>query len=234
VNLSVLGVHADGGMCEYLTLPARLLHKSNVLTPDELALVEPLSIGAHAVRRAQLQSHEHVLVLGAGPIGLATALFAAAAGAQVMVFDLSSRRLDFCCQHVPGVACLDLAQDALEQVSAATSGDLATAVFDCTGNTASMKGAFQFPAHGGRLIFVGIVQDDITLHDPHFHRRELTLLASRNATRSDFNEVLRLLESRRIDAQAWITHRCRFDDFIDAFPGWTLPESGVIKALIEV
>jgi 2-desacetyl-2-hydroxyethyl bacteriochlorophyllide A dehydrogenase len=234
VNLSVLGVHADGGLCEHLTVPSRLLHKSSVLSPDQLALVEPLSIGAHAVARAQLQPEEHVLVLGAGPIGLATAQFAIAANASVMVFDLSSQRLDFCRRHLTAARCLDPVSDSLEQIVALTSGDLPTAVFDCTGSISSMNRSFHFVAHGGRLIFVGIVQDDLAVHDPHFHRRELTLLASRNATQTDFDRVLRLIESGRIDAAPWITHRCAFDAFIDEFPRWTSPDSGVIKALIEL
>lgn len=233
-KLSVLGVHADGGMREYLTVPSRALHPSRELTPEQLALVEPLSIGAHAVSRAALARGEHVLVIGAGPIGLATIQFAIAAGAIVMVLDTNPQRLAFCRQHVASARCLDPASDALEQIAAVTSGDLPTAVFDCTGNAASMSAAFNFAAHGGRLTYVGIVQADIALHDPLFHRRELTLLASRNATRGDFERVIMSIASGAIDVRPWITHRCPFDAFLDEFPRWTLPETGVVKALVEL
>ena len=234
VHLSVLGVHADGGMCEYLTVPARLLHKSSVLSADQLALIEPLSIGAHAVRRAQLQPEEQVLVIGAGPIGLATAQFAALAGATVMVFDLNEKRLAFCASQLDGVRCLDPEQDLLEQALTVTTGDLPTAVFDCTGNAASMHQAFQRVAHGGRVIFVGLVQGEISFSDPHFHRRELTLLASRNATSDDFERVRLAIETGQVNVAPWITHRCSFEGFLDEFPRWTLPETGVVKGLIEI
>jgi 2-desacetyl-2-hydroxyethyl bacteriochlorophyllide A dehydrogenase len=233
-NLSVLGVHADGGMCERFIVPSRLLHKSTVLSVDQLALIEPLSIGAHAVSRAQLEPQERVLVIGAGPIGLATARFAVAAGASVMVADTNQVRLRFCHAWIDATECLDPSHDTLQQISALTAGDLPNAVFDCTGSTSSMEASFQFVAPGGRLIFVGLVQADIKFHDPHFHRREITLLASRNATSHDFHHVQRLMESNDLDIHPWITHRCPFDRFLEEFLRWTLPETGVIKGLIEV
>jgi threonine dehydrogenase-like Zn-dependent dehydrogenase len=97
-----------------------------------------------------------------------------------------------------------------------------------------MMGAFQFPAHGGRLVFVGLFQGDVTFNDPNFHKRELTLLASRNALPGDFTRIIQLIEAGRIDTSPWITHRCSLGDVAREFPGWTKPEAGVIKAMIEV
>ena len=115
-----------------------------------------------------------------------------------------------------------------------TDGDLPTAVFDATGSPRSMAAAFEYPAHGGRLTFVGLFQGDVTFNDPNFHRRELTLLASRNALPADFTRIIALIEAGRIDTTPWITHRAAFADAVEHFPAWVRPETGVIKAMIEL
>lgn len=235
VNMRVLGVHADGGMREYLCVPAQKLHISKRLSFDQLALVEPLGIGAHAVERAQVRGGEHVLVIGAGPIGLAAMQFAVERGAEVTVLDINARRLAFCQGQIGVQHAID---GSVEDVAAAlariTSGDGPTVVIDATGNEGSMKRAFDYPAHGGRLVFVGLFQGEVTFNDPNFHRRELTLMASRNALAADFQRIIELLEAGRIDTNPWITHRAVFGDAVGEFPAWTDPATGVIKAMIEV
>lgn len=234
-NMQVIGVHTDGGMREQFVLPARKLHPSAKLSYEQLALVEPLSIGAHAVERAQLEAGEFALVIGAGPIGLATMQFAVEKGAQVIVLDINDTRLDFC-QRQLGVphAINGMKEDALEALKRITDGDLPTAVFDATGNPKSMMGAFEFPAHSGRMVFVGLFQGDVSFNDPNFHKRELTLMGSRNSHPADFTRIIRLIEDGRIDTTPWITHRAPFDDVVDQFPAWTKPETGVLKAMIEL
>lgn len=234
-DIQVLGVHADGGMREQFALPARKLHPSARLTYEQLALVEPLGIGAHAVERAQLEAGEFALVIGAGPIGLATMQFAVEKGVQVIVLDINEARIDFC-QRQLGVphAINGLKEDVLESLKKITSGDLPTAVFDATGSPRSMMGSFDFPAHGGRLVFVGLFQGDVTFNDPNFHKRELTLMGSRNAHPADFTRIIQLIEAGRIDTAPWITHRAAFEDVVDVFESWTKPETGVIKAMIEL
>jgi 2-desacetyl-2-hydroxyethyl bacteriochlorophyllide A dehydrogenase len=234
-NLQVLGVHTDGGMREQFTLPARKLHPSRQLTIDQLALVETLGIGAHAVERAAVETGEFALVIGAGPIGLAAMQFALEAGAQVIVLDINEERLRFCREqlHVP-YAINGAREDVLDALKRITSDDLPTVVFDATGNPKSMMAAFEYPAHGGRLVFIGLFQGDVTFNDPNFHRRELTLLSSRNARPEDFARIIGLIEAGRIDTTPWITHRASFEDAVTKFPAWVKPETGVIKAMIEV
>ena len=232
-NLQVLGVHADGGMREIIEVPARKLHKSATLTLDQLALVETLGIGAHAVERADVQSGEDVLVIGSGPIGLSVIQFAQARGARVIVMDVNSGRLDFCRQHM-GVQDALVANDtALEVIKEKTDGDMPTVVFDATGNADSMQSAFGYVAPGGRLVFVGLFLGDVTFYDPDFHRREITLLATRNSTGDDFRRIIALMESGRVDTTPWITHRAHCDDMLTHFPDWVKPETGVIKAVVE-
>jgi 2-desacetyl-2-hydroxyethyl bacteriochlorophyllide A dehydrogenase len=235
VRLQVLGVHTDGGMREELVVPARKLHPSTGLSLDQLALVETLAIGRHAVDRARVEIGEFALVIGAGPIGLATMQFALEAGAQVIVLDVNQRRLEFCQKQLGVPYAIDAGKgDPKEALNRITGGDLPTVVFDATGNRQSMANAFEYPAHGGRLAFVGLFQGDVSFNDPNFHRRELTVLASRNARPADFSRIISLIEAKRIDTSPWITHRATLAEVVTEFPRWTNPETGVIKAMIEV
>ena len=233
--LQVLGVHTDGGMREQLVLPARKLHSSGSLSLDQLALVETLAIGAHAVSRAQLEAGEWVLVVGAGPIGLTAMQFAIEAGARVIALDINARRLSFCCEQLGVEQSINAREeDVAEKLRAITDGDGPTAVFDATGSAQSMAASFGYPAHGGRLIFIGLCQGEVAFDDPSFHRRELSLLGSRNALPGDFARIIALIEAGRIDTNPWITHRAAFEEAVEQFPLWVKPESGVLKAMIEV
>lgn len=232
LHLQVFGVHIDGGMRELALVPAEYLHPAHTLSFEQLALVEPLSIGAHAVSRAQLSSGERVLVIGAGPIGLAATQFAVLAGADVMVMDISEKRLAFCQELYPQVTLIDGRGDALATLQKQLSEDFPTAVFDATGNPHSMRAAFNYVAYGGRLIFVGLFQGDVTFHDPYFHSHELTLLSSRNSTGADFQRIIGYLETGQINLTPWITHRATFDTLIDEFPHWLDRDSGIIKGVV--
>jgi 2-desacetyl-2-hydroxyethyl bacteriochlorophyllide A dehydrogenase len=234
-SIQVLGVHTDGGLCELLTVPANKLHKSETLSLDQLALVEPLCIGAHAVARAQIEAGEWALVVGAGPIGLAVIQSAQLSGARVMVMDVNRERLNFARQRFPVAAAIQATDDAVDRVKEITGGDLATLVFDATGNQQAMNASFALPANGGRLVYVGLVQGSLSFFDPEAHRRELSVLFSRNASGADFKRVIGLLEDGVIDIKPWITHRATFgEDVIGQFPLWLNPQSRFIKALIEV
>ena len=218
-QLQVLGVHTDGGMRSLLAVPVARLHKSDRLTLDQLALVETLGIGAHAVARSGLQSGEEALVIGAGPIGFAVVQFARAAGARVRLLEINPSRREFAVRF--GIEVLAEADDRLADV-----------VFDATGNADAMSQSVARVAHGGRLVFVGLVQASIPIDDPLFHRREITLFASRNSA-NDFPRIIRMIESGEIDTAPWITHRMRLDEVPRRFP--ELPrQKDCLKAMIEV
>ena len=235
-HLQVLGVHTDGGHREQILVPAEKLHLSKRLGYDQLALVETLGIGAHAVERAQIESGETIAVIGAGPIGLSAIQFALAAGARVLVIDVNEGRLAFC--ERLGIAASDLidarSTDVVAKLKELTGGDLPTVVFDATGNPKSMASSFEYPAHGGRLVFIGLFPGDITFNDPNFHRRELTLMGSRNARPDDFRRIIALIEAGKVDTTPWITHRSTIDEVTGVFESWTRPETGVLKAMIEL
>ena len=236
-NHQTLGVHVDGGLRPLFTVPARKLHVSTKLSFEQLALVETLGIGLHAINRAAPRADETVLVIGAGPIGLSVVEFAKLAGARVVVMDLNEQRLQFVREKM-GVTDTILSKGDFEADVKAftelTGGKLGNVVVDATGSARSMTGAYHFVGFAGRLVWVGITQDALSFTQPLMHRREMTFLASRNALPHEFTRIIRLIEGGMLDTRPWVTHRAPLADLIAAFPAWLKPETGVVKAMVEV
>ena len=215
-------------------MPARKLHVSRNLAFEQLALVETLAIGCHATNRAAPQPDESCLIIGAGPIGLATLEFVKLTGAKVIMLDMNEQRLDFCRRVMSVRHTVKLSDPVERDLRDLTDGHLPDVVIDATGNSTSMANAFGLITHAGRLVFVGITTDEVKFRHPVFHRPEGTLLCSRNALAQDFTKIIGLIEDGRIDTRPWITHRAAFDEVIDVFPSYTRPETGVIKAVVAV
>jgi alcohol dehydrogenase len=234
-NHQTLGVHCDGGLRPYFIVPARKLHVSTKLAFEQLALVETLAIGCHAVNRANPKPGETVLVVGAGPIGLSAIEFARLSGAQVVVMDVNEQRLAFVRDRMGVPSTLTVGPSALENLKALTNGQLADVVIDATGHNESMSRCFEFAAFAGRIVYVGIASKEISfLHAPFLHRRELTIMASRNALSPDFPRIIGHIERGEIDTRPWLTHRAEFADLPQIFATWLQPSTGVIKAVVSV
>ncbi|MFL3658075.1 MAG: zinc-binding alcohol dehydrogenase family protein [Opitutales bacterium] len=228
-----MGVHVDGGMRERILIPAEKLHPSNLDT-DQLALVETLCIGHHAVERAALQGDETIAVIGMGPIGLGVSTFANLSGAEVVCIDISQGRLDKAQQLIPGVRTLLLENGKLLNESwSMIEEEAPEVVFDCTGNKGSMEASVELPGFGGRIVFVGIYNGSLSFSDPSFHKRELSIVSSRNARAWNFKEVIGLMESGKLEIDPWITHRCALREFPDQVDDWLQPDSGLLKGVIE-
>lgn len=235
VSLKVCGVHIDGGMAEYLSVPSYSLVHNGGLSFDELALVEPLAIGAHGAGRAGIKEGEFVLVIGAGPIGLGTMEFIRIAGGKVIAMDVNEARLAFCKDKLSVEYLLNAGSaNIMERLRDITHGDMPTVIIDATGNHGAINNAFQYLSHGGRYVLIGLQKGDISFSHPEFHRREGTLMSSRNATRKDFELVMSAFKSDAIDPLTYITHRVNFTAVKHEFSNWLKPESGVIKAMIEI
>jgi 2-desacetyl-2-hydroxyethyl bacteriochlorophyllide A dehydrogenase len=234
-KINVCGVHVDGGMVEYLRVPSYSLVHGNGLNYDELALVEPLAIGAHGIRRANVQPGEFVAVIGAGPIGLGTIEFARIAGGKVIVIDVSNNRLQFCKDKLKiEYAINPLDGDVAAKINEITNGDMASVVIDATGNINAINGGINYLAHGGRYVLIGLQKEAFSFSHPEFHKRESTLMSSRNATRDDFEYVIDCMKKGLVDAKTYITHRTKFENIKAEFEGWLNPANGVIKAMVEV
>lgn len=235
-KLNVIGVMIDGGLCERFLIRADKLHKSEKLSFEQLALVETLGIGCHATDRGAPREGDHVLIIGAGPIGLATLEFTRLSGATITVMDMVESRLEFCRRTygIKHTVAFQGDDSELEQMRAITGGDMYFVVTDATGNHLSMGNALNYVAHTGTLVYVGITTEEVAFPHPLLHKREMTIKGSRNALPADFKRIIKLIEDGTIDTNAWITHRTAYDAVVDEFESFTRPESGVIKAIIEV
>ena len=244
--LQVAGVHVDGGMVEYLSVPSTALVHGRGLSYDQLALIEPLAIGAHAIRRAAVQPGEFVLVVGAGPIGLGCLEAVRIAGGEAIAMDINQDRLRFCRDNLQVLHTVEIgargAADgadgasaaAVEQLRHITRDDMPTVVIDATGNRNAINDGFRYMAHGGRYVLVGLQKGAVQFSHPEFHKREGTLMSSRNATCQDFERVIDAMEKGLIDPTTYITHRVAFDQVKDQFASWLDPANGVIKAMVEL
>jgi 2-desacetyl-2-hydroxyethyl bacteriochlorophyllide A dehydrogenase len=235
VNLQVCGVHRDGALVEYLSVPAASLVDGAGLNYDQLALVEPLAIGAHGIRRAGLKNGEFVLIIGAGPIGMGTMEFARIAGAVVIAMDINDQRLQFCKDNLHVDYTINAGSpDCTGYLKEITGGHMPTVVIDATGNQKAINNALQWLAHGGRYVLIGLQKNELIFSHPEFHKRETTLMSSRNATREDFNHVMQCIKQGLINPSTYITHRVKLDAVKNEFENWLKPGTGVIKAMVEM
>jgi 2-desacetyl-2-hydroxyethyl bacteriochlorophyllide A dehydrogenase len=235
VNIKVCGVHIDGGMVDYLSVPSYSLMHNDGLNYDELALIELLAIGAHGISRANILPNEFVLIIGAGPIGLGTMEFARIAGARVIAMDINDDRLEFYKNNLNAEHIINPSKDnVVERLMEITNGDMPTVVIDATGNQKAINNGLQYLAHGGKYILIGLQKNEIVLSHPEFHKRETTLMSSRNATRQDFEQAINCIKKKLINPSIYITHRVKFDKVADVFNSWLDPKNGVIKAIVEM
>jgi 2-desacetyl-2-hydroxyethyl bacteriochlorophyllide A dehydrogenase len=232
-RIEVLGVHRDGALASFISVPERSVFRAEGISLDDAAMIEFLAIGAHAARRGDVGPGQRVLVSGAGPIGIACALFARLRGAEVTVLDTRADRLAVCAGQLRIPHTLTVSAQTAQQLEALTQGDMFDVVFDATGNASAMQAGFSYVAHGGTYVFVSIVPADITFSDPEFHKREMTLKGSRNATADDFAHVHRRMLAGTIPLNALRTHRATLLEFPGIAAQWMNPDEGVIKGLVE-
>jgi 2-desacetyl-2-hydroxyethyl bacteriochlorophyllide A dehydrogenase len=217
--MKVLGVHVDGGMRGLMNVPVERLYKSERLSYDQLALVEFLTIGAHAVARSGLVAGEDVLIVGAGPIGLSVLQFALMAGASARIIEKVEFRRRFAGRF--GV-----------EVLPEYDGRPATVVFDCTGDEEAITASFDRVGPAGRLVLVGQFLGFIPFDHTPFIRRELNIMASRNS-HHQFPRVIGMIERGEIDAGPWITCRLPLAEVPGEFAKLA-SHKNYIKAVFEV
>lgn len=216
VNMQVIGVHRDGGMTNYLKVAAENTMVVNELSMEDAAIVEPLSISSHAVRRADIKPGETVMIIGAGPIGMGAARFAKLAGAKTILMDINEERLIYAKEWTESDFIVIANDHAEEKIIEFNKGALPTVVLDATGNKHSMMKAFDYVSHGGKLVYIGLVKEMLSFFNPDFHSKELTLMGSRNATREDFSYVIEKLSKGYIKA-GFVTNHIDFEDVPNFF-----------------
>ncbi len=233
-SLKVLGVHIDGGMQEVIAIPYRLLIPSPQLSWEEIAIIEPLCIAAHAVKRAQITQGQRVLVMGCGPIGLAIMVFAKLQGAQIIAMDINEQRLEVADTYFGTDHTMTPGPTAKDAINTLTDSDLCDVVLDATGNKTALESGVDYMAHGGKFLLVGLYKDFLSFHHPSLHAKEASILCSRNATKEDFLFVIETLSKKLFPTKAYVTHQVPFGQMIDDFSSWTDPANRVIKAMVSL
>ncbi|HBF28279.1 zinc-binding alcohol dehydrogenase family protein [Rhizobium sp.] len=233
-SIQVLGVHCDGGMAEYVSVPQSNVVPTGDIPLEDAAMIEFLAIGAHGIKRGNITAEDRVLITGSGPIGMSAIIFAKARGSHVTVMDTRKDRLNFAVEQLGADGYLLADETAEEKAQALTGGNGFDVVVDATGNAVPMQRGFNFLAHGARYVLLSVVRQDITFSDPDFHKREISLFASRNAQPDDFAEVVRQMKAGKVPTRALNTHRGRLEDAVTLLPEWSKPEAGVIKAILDV
>jgi len=229
-NINVLGVHVDGGMQEIISVRSDLLIPAGNLSFNQMAIIEPLAIGAHALRRAGIQKGETIVIIGCGPIGIGLMKLAQIIGANVIALDINNDRLNYAKNEIGVSYSLNVQENPHEKIAEITNGDMATAVFDATGNRRALESGIDYMAHGGRYVLVGLSKGELTYNHPKIHAKETTLICSRNATLEDFQFVIDNIQQFPTDS--FITHEVAFSEMIANFDSWLLPETGVVKAMV--
>lgn len=231
--IRVLGVHTDGGMQEVISVPNDILIPANELSLDAISIIEPLAIGAHAIRRANLQAGETIAVMGSGPIGIGIMKLAQIAGAKVIAMDINEERLSYAKEKMGVDFTVNVLENPLEAIKEITQGDLATVVFDASGNSKALMEGPDYMSHGGRYVLVGLSKGILSFHHPAIHAKEISLLCSRNATTEDFQQVMDVLKQGLFPIASYVTHQTGFENMIATFDSWTQAKTGVIKALVH-
>jgi len=231
VNIRVLGVHTDGGMSELLAVPENAVIDATGLSFDQAAMLEFLAIGAHAVARGRPEQAARVLVVGAGPIGIAAGLFARLDGANVTLVDMRPARLDYACDRLGFADVLAAGSELDDALNDRTDGEMFDIVFDATGAIAAMAQSLYYVGHGGTLVLVGVAPGNLVFSDPEFHMRETNLLASRNALAEDFERVKAAIATGQISTEALQTHSFAADESLTRIPELIAGADHVLKAI---
>ncbi|MFM1878079.1 MAG: L-galactonate-5-dehydrogenase [Bacteroidota bacterium] len=232
-NIQVFGVHQDGGMREFVCLPVRFLISVTDLSLEEIALIEPLAICMHALERSQTKASDNVVVIGCGPIGIGIIKLAMQRGANVVALDSNPQRVAFA-QNVLGINHVyTLENNVLMRCRSKFGGDLASIVFDATGNRQAMERGHQYMRHGGSYVLVGLFKGDLSFSHPEIHAKETSLLCSRNATKDDFLAVIDYLKSGVFPVSSFITNRIHASQISEEMKAITSGKLQVMKAMMH-
>ena len=211
-NLKVLGVHVDGGMCEYISHPKRLLYKIDKNIPWHLlALVEPLSIAVHAVERSRLESGEYALIIGCGPIGLLTALYVIYNGGKAIIVDPVEKRLDLAKSLGVYYTINSSLDDVYNQIKKITNGIFPTVVIEASGNISAIQASLEYVSFAGRIVLVGWPNSDLIFKTSLVTKKEIDILGSRNSCKN-FPECIDIVVNNKIDIEGVLSKIISFGE----------------------
>jgi threonine dehydrogenase-like Zn-dependent dehydrogenase len=234
VSLDLVGIHRDGGLQQLVLVPVSQVFGVGDLGPEPAAFVEPMSIAVHALGRAGIPDGEQVIILGAGPIGLATVLAATAAGARVMATDPVPARRDLALTMGAEDAAWGGDGGLLDAVQAWTRGPGAPVVIDTTGDPGALAQATRLVCSAGRVVVVGMSAAAAPLRSGVFPEKEIDVLGSSCATASDFRSAVALVQAHRETIAALFSHRFPLTRAREAIECVANPAAGAVKVLVTV
>ena len=224
-NLTVRGVHIDGGMSEFCFHPRHLIHKVPAdVSWKHLAMVEPLTISVHALKRARLVKGEHLVVSGSGPIGLLAAQYALVIGAVPIMVDPIDERLAFARLRGIPHGINPVKESAVERIREITGGRMAEVVVEASGSDAAIRSSIDYAAYSGRIVLVGWPKGEVSLMTAMLTKKELDVMGSRNSFQN-FPESIDLIAGNKIDVASLVTRTVSFEEVpavvkeIAAYPG---------------
>lgn len=232
-NNQTLGVQREGALTELVAVPIERLYTSASLDMDRLALVEPFSIGMHAVRRGRIAANDTVLVIGCGGVGAGAVAAASSRGARVLAVDLDNGKLQLAKAFGASDAC-DSANPRIAQwLADQTNGEGPDVVIEAVGSATTYRFAIDVVASCGRVVCLGWVKGDVAIEARHVVAKEMDILGARNAT-DEFADVIALFESRAIDPLQVVTHRVTLDAAPAVLTEWARQPAAVGKVLVSV
>ena len=228
-----LGVQRDGAMREYFALPWQKVIVAEGLTARDCALVEPLSVGFHAVNRAQVSEKEIVAVFGCGMIGMGAIVGAALRGATVVAMDIDDEKLKVAEAVGAKYTVNTTYQDVQEVISEMTDGRLADVVIEAVGSPVTQRQVIANVGFTGRAVFIGYAKDQTTFRTADFVKKELDLLGSRNARPEDFQAVIDYLQRGTCPYEQLITAVVKPEEAAEAMRHWHENPGKVFRILVE-
>ncbi len=229
-----LGVHCDGAMTEYIAVPWEVVRSSEKMSFTELALVEPLAVGFHAMDRGRVVSSDTVVVLGCGAVGLGAVAGAASRDACVVAVDIDDRKLDVA--HACGAAHTVNSQNTSlhDALSELTKGQGADVIIEAVGLSETFRAAVDEVCYAGRVVYIGYVNEPVAYETKTIILKELDILGSRNATPKDFDESIRLLEEKKISAHETVSHTIDLNEAGDIMEKWTQKPASFTKIHVSI
>jgi 2-desacetyl-2-hydroxyethyl bacteriochlorophyllide A dehydrogenase len=228
-----LGVQRDGALTERIAVPVSRLYRAD-LSLKELCLVEPLTVGFHAVARGRVEPGEYVAVFGCGGVGLGAVAGAAFRGASVIGLDMDDSKLATArkagAAHTINVS----ANDLHAKLSELTNGRGPDVVIEAIGLPQTFRAAVEEVAFTGRVVYIGYAKEEVSYETRHFVQKELDILGSRNAQPENFREVIRMLEAHQFPVDDAITHTISIEETPDLLAAWDREPAHFGKIMIEV
>ncbi|MCH5317521.1 MAG: zinc-binding alcohol dehydrogenase family protein [Eubacterium sp.] len=228
-----MGVQRDGSFQEYITMPIERLINGKGLSARELALIEPFSISAHALSRAKINAGDNLLIMGAGPIGLFALIKAKALGARVAIADLLDSRLALAKEYGADLIINSKTDDINEKCLGFTNGNGFDVCVEACGLPVTFLSCIEQAAHGANIILIGNGKKETTFLHSIILKKELNIFGSRNAYTKDFEELIDLVSSGKVDILKMVSGVYDMENAAEAFNALANNDGSLAKLLIS-